>query len=415
MESITCKFDAEAKVLVFEQNEYNVDDDSDIELYFSYVFAPPPGVKVMGGAVLCGIDKIINFRCLHEFKRAFDCMHVNHREINMCFMSACAYANIPVAEYLLTLGANVNYEDAIDETSVVNCLFSRLHYKRNDPAFIQRHFAMWRFLLEKKEFNPLVSTPDGDAWSLVWGDVDFPHDIIESFLKRGADPDFLHEDDGRVPLCLAAEMNDFALVQLLCRYRANPYALDFMNKMPRDYTEDPEIRGFLHMYNPYLQVFYCLQHLGIDIDADSSVDLINYFPEYHAVPEVVEDEDGEEFHFDLNHYAELGHQMGLHLVEPPPQPVPEAAPLLPKKVDDSLPWHRKDHKEARNRMVIFLLGYFAPKLKPHPVFYENLPKMARRAEKDLYFKAKDFVEYSELFTVRTRLHQIVEESRKSSA
>lgn len=253
-----------------------------VDVYIHCVFSPPPGCLVRGDAIYDAFKKIIVHRGVEEVQRALAVMHPSERDaLDYYFAFACEICNLPVAQYLLTLGVGVNYTEGHDE-NMISWMFSRRSYYINHPGrdeFLQRHYGVWRLLLSVPAFNPFVPTGDGDAWERLLSDR-YPNDIIEACLAKGGDPNVMVYDEESRPLGIAARRNNLPLVEMLLRYGANPNMRDMDGRLPRECTQNEAILGVLSASEPFMQLLYCLDQVGIHIDADSAMDLVAHYPEY---------------------------------------------------------------------------------------------------------------------------------------
>lgn len=289
MSSISSKFNAITGVIEYSQSEddFDVDDETDLDMYLNNIFSHPQGIKVAGSAAEMGMRKIINFRGLQEFQQAFSCLHPDEQCIHYFFGCACENANLPVAQYLLAMGADVNGDGESADDRIISWMFGRYDFMRRKPnfqEFKERHYNVLRFLLTFPEFDPLGETNYGDAWGCLF-DYQYPVDILEGFLRKGANPNQFDDGFDERPLCVAAVLNNFEYVDLLLRYGAVSTLRDGEGRLPSDCTENEEILGRLRSSVPYMQLLYCFHVAGIHIDADSAADIIGYFPDFHSEDE----------------------------------------------------------------------------------------------------------------------------------
>lgn len=218
MSNISFSFDAEARLISFHQNEcdYDPDNADDVDVYIACVLSPPQGILVEGDAVDYGMRKVISYRGLPEFLAAFARLDPSEHCIDFFFAYACEKGNLPVAQYLRSIGANVNGDG--DDIALSFALTTHM-FERNDIK-MQRHYTILRFLLSCEEFDITPEDGNGSPWMQIL-ERGYPGDIVEGFLSKGADPKS-YGDDYSTPLCLAIAYSDFQAVESLLRYGADP-------------------------------------------------------------------------------------------------------------------------------------------------------------------------------------------------
>lgn len=289
MSNLSFKINEDEKVIEIDQcsqayvNWYTADgrlsssegdyDGSQVEVYLRIVLNPPPGYLVRGRAVSNAMSNITNFRGIDEFTRAFAILHPDERQIDYRFAKACELCNLPVAQFLRGLGANVNGNAEIVPLDRMYSVFEETWPEERK----QRFFDVMTYLLSFENLNIFDILW---KWDVLGRAIErrYSLDVIEGLLRRGASPNSRGHGLFLRPLCHAADQNNFQLVELLLRYGADPKIPDIIHGLPRNCTQDPAIRVLLDSHTPTFQLFYCLQQSGVTVDVETAFELVNYDP-----------------------------------------------------------------------------------------------------------------------------------------
>lgn len=149
-----------------------------------------------------------------EFMRLYP-TYQQHKD--KLFEVACEFANMEAAQYLFQQGADVNGENEPD-----NCPFMY--------ALRSRHFDLIRWMLTLPDLDPNVQMDcDGFYNGLSFAiDKNFPSDIIDSMLDRGAE---ISENYGDFyPLSMAVHKGNSPVIALLLIWGADPKHVDSDNQ-----------------------------------------------------------------------------------------------------------------------------------------------------------------------------------------
>lgn len=274
MSNLSFKFNEAEKIIEIDQPVIAYEED-DVEVYIRFVLNPPAGYLVRGDAVNNGMNIITYFRGIDEFTRAFAILHADERQIDYRFARACELCNLPVAQFLRGLGANVNGNGEVPLDRMYASFEQAWPEERK-----QRYFDVMRYLLSFEDLDIHLNSWLRPALGRAI-EHGYPVDVIEGLLRRGANPNggILGGDPYIFdkPLCDAARQDNFPLVELLLRYGADPLLRNVADDLlPRDCTQDPAIRVLLDSYTETFQILYCLQQSGASIDVDATLDLISY-------------------------------------------------------------------------------------------------------------------------------------------
>lgn len=282
MLNISFSFDSETNVIHFSQdiNSFDPDCDSDVDVYIATVLTPPPGIMVRGNAVEFAMHKVIAHRDLDVFLAALVNLHPDNRDMDLFFSLACQYYNMPVVQHVRAFGANINGHDDINPLCLCVDNFSHRD-EMYDVELTTRHFALIRYLLTFDDLDINCDMGNGKPWTHLI-DENYPLDIIQSFLRKGADPNSYGDEDYTTPLCVAAEFGNMETVQTLLLNGADPYVYreeDY--KFPRELAQNSDVINALDFW-PGMLTLYCFNAVGVSIDADSVADFVDLIPPPHA-------------------------------------------------------------------------------------------------------------------------------------
>lgn len=142
---------------------------------------------------------------------------------------ACQYEQLNVVEQLLQMDAEVNAADHWGMTPlVVSCIFGKL-------------IIMKKLLEYNAEINCIANGDDIRHVTLLNAAcINGKIDIVEFLLENNADM-ITADSNGMTPLHHATKRNFKEIIQLLLNKMNNIEIKDLYDKMPIDYTNDPDV------------------------------------------------------------------------------------------------------------------------------------------------------------------------------